>query len=281
MNLYSRPQNLFVSQETWRTLNFFWLGYILYIFFYTFRIGESVNYAFNQLFQLMGAGLFMVAAAKLIRPKFDNAYVGLVFKVYVLWLLLVVLRGYTTDYEHIKKMLFDGWFGVFIYASPFLLLFPRNLYFHKRVFDVAVVLGVLCILMYLINLGPLLNPDLKNRLGVDILETTSKTLGIPLGFILMTYPYHSRNKKIIAWIVLGLTIFFAVIRARRGLIFMALAPIMVAYVIYMYRTKVKTFIIVGSVLLGLVMIDYAVTIYTKSDTFRYLKQRSLEDTRSG
>lgn len=262
-------------------LNFFWLGYLLYIFFYSLTSGANVNFIIIQLFQSAGLGLMFFTAGRLLQFRFDNAYLGLIFRFYMVWLAAIVIRGFTTDFELIKKLLFDGWFGVFIYAAPIFLMFPRNLYFYKRVFDVIVIMGVLTLLLYLWNFPVLSTQNLNDYLGRDVLETVSKTLGIPAGFILMTYPYHSRFRKILAWVVMGMTIFFAIIQARRGLIVMAMGPVVITYMLYLYRAKVKAFVIVGSAVLGLAVLDYGYNLYMESDTFRYLQQRGLEDTRSG
>ena len=281
MNIQFKAQDFFVDQKTWRALHLFWLGYTIFIFFYSVTADVTVNFVIVQLFQTMGLGLMGVGAFQLIQLKFDSAYIGLLFRFYMVWLVLVVVRGATTDYELIKKLLYDGWFGVFKYAAPLLLLMPRNLYFYKKLFEVIVIAGVLCVLLYLINIEPLLSKNLLDPRGKDILETVSRSLGVSAGFIIMTYMYQSRTKKILAWIITLITIFFAIKIARRGLIIMCLAPMIVAYIVYLYEAKVKSFVIVGSVLLAVGVVDYGLNVYMKSDTFRYLQQRGLEDTRSG
>ena len=82
MNTFSHSsvQHIFVDRDTWRAINFFWLGYIIYISFYSLTSGEHVNFILVQMFQSMGLGLMAVSMFKLLRSSFDSAYLGLVFR---------------------------------------------------------------------------------------------------------------------------------------------------------------------------------------------------------
>ena len=277
--LVNNTFTLTVNQE--RSTFFFWSGFILYALFYTLTIEQELNFAFLQLFQAMGIGLMLFGALPLLNFNLDSLYLDALFKIYCFWLLIVILRGISADYELNKRLLFDAWYGVFVFLTPLAMLFPRNLQFYRRVFSVVAITGIICLILYLVFIRQLLLPDFRDVGSQGVIETISKTLGIPAGFILITYMYQSKSRKILAWIILACTLYFAIIRARRGLIFMSIAPLFIAYALFLYNAKVKGLMIVLSLVVGLIAISYGITAYQQSDIFLNLKLRGFEDTRSG
>jgi hypothetical protein len=62
---------------------------------------------------------------------------------------------------------------------------------------------------------------------------------------------------------------------------MSLIPLIATYGLFLYNAKVKFLIIIFSIGLGLIVINYGITSYQQSDLFLNLKLRGFEDTRSG
>src|SRR5690606_27160932 len=89
----------------------------------------------------------------------------------------------------------------------------------------------------------LMEPDIENIRSRSIVEYFSKNLAVPVSFILLTYVYHSKKKNIFAIGILLLTLFFALVRARRGLIFMTVGPLFFVYLLYWYNSKRKLLIL--------------------------------------
>ncbi len=264
-----------------KALNWFWLGFFMYSFFFTVSSRPGVNNQLTQLFQLLGIGVMVVSAISFINFKVNNKYLLVLIRLYFFWLITIILRGYTTDYGFIKRILFDAWFGVFLYASPLFLFFPKNLAAYKRFFDVAFIFGFISIGLWFINRDFVLTESIKESDGKGIVETIARNFSIPIEVLLITYFYHPKWKKIVAWGVFFITLFVAVTAGRRGLIIMTVAPAVVAYIVYLYKARVKLFVIVGSVAVGIFLMDYGLRIYTENDTFRYLRQRGMVDTRGG
>jgi hypothetical protein len=271
--------NLSDKQE--RAIFLFWSGFLSYSLGYSLTVKADFNFAILQLFQTFGIGLMILGCVVLLRFRLESVYLDALFKIYCIWLSVVILRGISTDYELMKRLMFDAWYGMFVFLTPLALLFPRNLRFYRSAFTVVVISGSICLILYLGFIKQLLLPDFRNIASQGVVETISKTFGIPSGFILLTYMYHSRSRKIVAWLILAVTLYFAIIRARRGLIFMSLIPLVATYVLFLYNTKVKGLLIIFSVVIGLIVINYAITIYQQSDLFLNLKLRGFEDTRSG
>lgn len=262
-------------------LYYFASGFILYSLFYALTAKSHVNFVVIQSFQTVGIGLMMVGVINSVKHRLETSYVDLVFKIYLFWLITVILRGFTTDYELVKKLLFDAWYGLFVFISPLILLFPKNLEFYRKTFDFILISAILCIILYLYFINELIKPDFRDLTSQGLIETISKTLGIPAGFILLTYMYQSKSKKIIAWLVILLTLFFAILRARRGLIFMALSVVIATYILYLVNLRVKIIFILISVLIGSFLINYTINSFNNKDIFHSLRLRGLEDTRSG
>jgi hypothetical protein len=194
----------------------------------------------------------------------------------------VILRGIVLDYKFIKFLLFDGTFGIFIYFVPLIILLPRNLTYLKRVFDFIIVLGIAYILFDMLFIKELLYQG-RNLKSQAIIEYFSQHLSLPVGFILLTYVYHTRKRITIALIVMFMSFLFAAIRARRGLMFMSLNILVFSYFIYYFANKVKLIIFIISILFisGLYIVGATVYNKNRNGLFGYVTDRLDEKTRTG
>jgi len=137
----------------------------------------------------------------------------------------------------------------FLYLVPLFILFPKKLVSYKRLFDVIIVLGVIYIGYDILFIRELLRPG-ESLQSQAIVEYFSKTLASPSLFLILTYRYQNFRKKVFAVSILFVTLFFAIVRARRGLIFMELLPVVLVYLLYLSNTNSKLFIILISLLLS-------------------------------
>lgn len=264
-----------------KSLNIFWIGFLLYTVSYTFSTTTYLNYVVCQLFQILGLLLLIPAFINLIEVKFENKYLQFVFSIYCVWLLGVVLRGFLINYDFIKVMLFDAWFGMFIYVVPLILLLPKNLFYYKKIFDVIIALGIFYILYDIIFIKELLNPDGTDTKSQAIVEY-SKTLGLPSFFLILTYKYHSNKRMLLVALIVVLTVFCALIRARRGLLLMSIIPLFFTYILYISSNKHKFLSLFLSLIIGLFIIIFGVEFFNanKKGIFGLITERGLEDTRS-
>jgi hypothetical protein len=104
--------------------------------------------------------------------------------------------------------------------------------------------------------------------------------------VLLTYIYHSNNKKLIAFFVTLLTFFFALYRARRALAFLSIWPIFVTYIIYLnYSKKYLLKIVIFLLLVSLIAVSVAYWQSAKaylsdSSTTSWFLDRIGQDTRT-
>ena len=271
-----------ISKKQLRNINFFWLGFFIYTTSYAFAQSGHLNYKVFQGFQSIGLLSIFASAIHLIRIKLPNAYLQNVFIVYCLWLLLIILRGASHDYGSIKKMLFDASYGMMPYFAPLILLFPQNIAFYKKAFRIIILFGIFYIIYDLAFIKDLLNTDHTSIKSTEIAEY-SALLSIPSCFILLTFPYHSSKRIIFSIIVILLTLLFAIIRARRGLIFICASQILFSYFLYLGKSKNRMLNIVAFIIILLTGVYFTKDIHleNRENIFSFLMERGTKDTRTG
>jgi hypothetical protein len=266
-----------------RALNLFWLGVIFYTVSSTLLIAMvnkyHSNYIIFQIFQTFGIVTIFSSAIILIKFKFTSAYLKFFFFLYCLWTTTVIFRGFNFEYTFLKEMLFDSWFGILPFFVPLILLFPQNSTFYKKVIGVILVLGIIYLIFDAFFIRNLLSADIKSDENQMIEEYFTKDLGLPCGFLLLTYMYLSKRNKLLAWFVSILSLFFAIIRARRALILITISPIVFTYIIYVARHQRILVIIISAIVLSCILAIYASDI-GNSGIFHSVKERGMEDTRA-
>jgi hypothetical protein len=99
--------------------------------------------------------------------------------------------------------------------------------------------------------------------------------------MLLTFPYHSLKRKIFTVIVIMLTLLFAIIRARRGLIAICITQIAFSYLLYLFNSKSKLLLIFATIFISIGTIYVSVIYLGKKDNiFSFLTERGTEDTRT-
>ncbi|MEO6813710.1 MAG: hypothetical protein ABI172_07250 [Ginsengibacter sp.] len=272
---------LTINKKDLINLNIFWLGFIIYSICFTLSSSNNANYKVIQSGQILGLIFIFYTIVNLIQYKFDNQYLKIVFSLYCAWLFTVILRGFILDYSFLKDFLFNPDVGM-LYFSPLILLFPRNLIFLKRVFDVIIIFGIFYLIFDVLFVKDLLSSDRSNMTGQGMVEFFS-ILSFPSGFLILTYAYHSKPKQILAIFVLFFAILFAIVRARRGLILMYSSLFLFSYVVFIVTAKRKILALYLTSLLLLLGIFYFSKIYkfNESPIFGYISDRGSEDTRTG
>src|SRR5436190_7781763 len=142
-----------------RRLNTFWLGFTIYTAVFAIGAALTRTYSVNPILQLIGFCLMLPMAAYLVQFKLEDNYLKVVFFLFFGWLLWTILRGSRYDSPYLQFLLFNGDFGVLPYFVPLILLFPRDLVFYKKLFDVITVLGILFIVYDIFFIRVLFNSD--------------------------------------------------------------------------------------------------------------------------
>lgn len=287
---YLEGHNL--NKRAIKALNLFWAGFVLYTICYTLIISAVPLSAsiFKKLvyLQLLGAIMFILPAIYLIQFKIENGYLRLIYIIYFGWLFFIVWRGFKFNKEYLFTTFIDSYSGILLYLAPLILLFPGYLRHLKIIVKVILILSVFYVLFDIVFIKALLSADGEE--GKSVIEYFSKILAIPCGFILLTIFYQADNRK--TWALAGklwplFTIVFAclfsLIRARRGLTFISANILIFAYIINVHAYKKNLFIKFFPLVVAFFLFAYGVNKSANKNlgSFRLLKERLTEDTRSG
>jgi hypothetical protein len=271
-----------ISKSELLNLNLFWLGFIIYVFAFSFSMKGPEK--LFQVLQLASLLLIFWGIISLIRFKRENSYLQILYILYGLWFIFLIFQNIQPFFskDFLLYFFLNPWYGGMLYFVPAVLLFPKNAIFYKRAIDVIVALCLIYIFYDLVFFRDLMSSDHSNLLSQELVET-SFDLSIPAGFILLTYKYHSNKRKLLAIATILLTLFFAIVRARRGLILMTSLVMLFSYLLYVIYSKNKIFIFYFTIIIVTVISLYAVNIYNikTNRVLSFVAERGDEDTRTG
>ena len=289
--LYLGENLLTVSKKQETSLNIFWFGFFIYTLFYVLSMVESgfISPANCQAFQILGFLGMIMGCMGLMKFKFDSNYLKQLFILNLIYSATIVLRGSQYDKEALKQMLLNVVFGILPYFASVVLLLPRNIAAYKKIFTVLLFFGASYLVCVFLFYNTLRDYDRLNLAAQGLVEDLTVMLALPVGYMLICYPYNIANKKdmfgigkknafmIFMFIV---TLFFAIFRARRGLIFMCLTTFLCVGMIAILSTKKKMLIII---LTSLVILIASLFVFSMKDhhIFNFLIERGEEDTRTG
>lgn len=276
-------QEAILDRKNIKVAKIFWFGFILYTIGFTASITGIISFKLCQGIQTIGIILMGVSLSKLIKYEIKNSYVKILFSVYCIWLIFIIVRGFSFEWEFLKRMLFDAWFGVFLYFVPLFLLLPKNIYFLSSIFSTIIILGIVSLVFDYATIRQLLNPDINDLESQSAIEYISKTLAIPCGFILLTYPYHKLKSNLGALLIFLVTLFFSIVRARRGLIFMLFLPLAFTFLIYILSNSKKASKWISSLLMMVALVLFSLYFFSQNKTglFNAIVERIEQDTRTG
>ena len=272
-----------ISKSKERSLNFFWIGFTLY------TIGSSltatliyISIAQLQVIQILGMLIFIYGVVDLLKFNIKNQYLKSIFTVYFLWLMGIVVRGFSADYNYLKELLFDQGYGIFIYFTPLMLLFPQNLAFYKKAVEYIFIFAIIYLVLCTIFIQNIFNPDRQSVLSQGIVENFS-TLSFPIGFVLLTYIYHTPKRKLFANGVIMIMLLTVIYRARRALIFMCISTLLFYLMVYLIVSKRTLMVIYLAVIIGILGALFYSSLYNQTNfgIFNFLVERGDDDTRTG
>jgi hypothetical protein len=261
----------------------FWIGFSLYAIFQTFNSLDLLNLKICLALQFLGIVILIISGINIAVLRFKNYYLSFLFVLHFSWLLLLIVRdmGGIANYASIKDFLFSPYgSGGLLYFVPLAVFLPRNAVFLKRTFDAIVILGIVYLFFNVLLIKSLLvaGDDPHSQEMFEILSA----LSLPCGFIICTYAYHSKLRNLFALGVITLTLLFAIIRARRGMLIFCSGILASAYLIYFFHSKKKYFLIYLSILLISLVGLYASSLYRISENriLGYITEKGVDDTRT-
>lgn len=267
-----------------RNLNIFWLGFIAYTIGAAFKDFNLINSKFFALLQIVGLGCIFIGTIYTIKLKIENLYLRVLFILDSVWIIILLIRGFESllNKQFLEYFLLVPEYGGMLYLVPLIILFPKDLIFLKKTFEVILVIGIVYILFDLLYFKDLLSSDRESLRSQGLVEK-SFDLGISSVFLLLTLSYHSNKRKLIAIIIVLLMLFFAVFRARRGLILMTSTGIILSVVLYFLNTRKKivfTYISILMIFLVAITASYYMYKIKESQIFGFILERGKEDSRT-
>lgn len=289
--LYPGENLLTVSKKQETSLNIFWFSFFIYTLFYVLSMAESsfISPANCQALQILGFLGMIMGCTGLMKFKFDNNYLKQLFILNLIYSATIVLRGSQYDKEALKQMLLNVVFGILPYFASVVLLLPRNISAYKKIFTVLLFFGASYLICVFLFYNTLRDYDRLNLAAQGLVEDLTVMLALPVGYMLICYPYNIANKKdmfgigkknVFMIFMFMVTLFFAIFRARRGLIFMCLTTFLCVGMIAILSTKKKMLIISMT---SLIILIASLFVFSMKDhhIFNFLIERGEEDTRTG
>lgn len=263
-----------------KNIKIFLFGFVIYslggVLAATFP--SSTVFKIIQVFQTIGLFSIMFATASTAQLRFANNYAGILVIVYFAWIFFVLLHGLELDYQNIKTK-FSG--ELLTYFVPMVFFIPKTLKFYKRVFDVIIILS-LCFLVVCILYADLVFTYVEeNVTDKFVFEYFVKFLGVPTGFVLFTYIYHSPKRNKIALFVLVAILLIATYRARRAIMVLTSLHLFI-FMVTFYFTSNRKLLITCFFFFFLILIGvYGERLYQEhgSALLENVLERGMEDTR--
>ncbi len=274
--------DLYISKAKQKNLDLFWFGVLMY--FLGYELSVTLIY-FNivqmQLIQFAGLGIFMYAGMNIVKFKIKNGYLKGLYIIYLLWLAGIIVRGFRFDMFSIKESLVSPGYGLLIYFTPLFLLFPINFAYYRKLFQVIFIMAIMYLLLSLAFIKDVFNSDRQSLLSQGIVENFTM-LSFGSAFILLTYLYHSKMRRLIAFGTMMAMLLFAVYRARRGLIMMTVTNLLCVVIVYLIVAKRTAMVAYVVIIIGLMGYFYYSSLYNQKNfgIFNFLIDRNDEDTRS-
>lgn len=262
-------------------MNFFWLGVIFYMVSHALASTDKVNYILCNVFQILGLAMMIPSGIAAFKLKIEDVSLKILFVLYMCWSVFIVIQGVKFDYETIKLMLFNPFRGIFLYFVPLILFYPKKISYYVKLIEAILVLSGIYLILILIFIKDLLIMG-NNVTSQGLIENFSQFLAIPAGFVLLTFVYYKRKLNLFALFIISITFILAVIRARRGLMFITMTMLLFSYLVYQIANKTKVVNTVISFFVLIIIAYSAILVYERNrkDTFSLITERFEQNTRS-
>lgn len=270
---------LVISERNYKLLSIFWTAFIIFLTLTILGGFGFINQKVADYSQILLAIGLLVIISLLLKFSGKNAYFRFFFFLYLVWQFYIIGRGgLTFNFKTlITNLVASG--GYLTYLAPIIVLFPANLNFYKKLFEIIFVAGIVFLCLDVLFIKYLLDRSFETQ---NVIESFA-TLSIPSGFFLLTYKYHPFKKNVILFGVMIISLLFSIYKARRGLSTITLGILVSAYFMYLIDTKRKIAVLYFSilfVLLGALKFSGAYKM-DQSKLFGFILERGETDTRTG
>ena len=232
---------------------------------------------FPNLFCLVSGVVFTYSIFNLIEVTPKNLWLRIFSILFIGWSLFSVLRSLQCEVGFFKDMLTSlELFLPFLFP---LLFFSRESFKRALLIVKFLIILDICYLLFSI----LFYKQIINSYSFDFMEVLNKVMAYANGFLLLTLHYYPRKIKWLVVIVYILSLYFAVIQARRNQILMLTIFFLFSFLLYLLRYKAKLYKKVLFAIVGLCFFfisGYFLFLQYQDTIFKKLVSRGIEDTRS-
>jgi len=192
------------------TYTIFWASIIIYSLGFLSYISEHFITQLCLLIMLFGLAGIVFSFIKLVKLNISNIYLRNIFPLFMLCQIFIIMRGIQDfDRQMLLNLLFSPYYFLH-YLVPVIILIPANIFFAKKTFNFFVALSILLFVVFLLFTNEILHTNL------NFSEQVIWTLGTGGGFLLLTWEYHNKKIRLIAFLTVLLSFFINCDRLLEG-----------------------------------------------------------------
>lgn len=188
-----------------------WTSIIVYSLGFLSYISDHVITQLSLLIMIFGLVGIGFSFIKLVKLNISNSYLRIIFILFMLWQMYIIIRGIQGfNFAMLLNLLFAPYYFLH-YLVPLIILIPANIFFAKKTFNLFAALSILLFVVFLLLTNDMLHKNL------NFSEQAIWTLGTGGGFLLLTWGYHTKKRRVIALLTVFLSLFISTIMARRNI----------------------------------------------------------------
>ena len=188
-----------------------WTSIIIYSLGFLSYISDHVITQLSLLIMIFGLVGIGFSFIKLVKLNISNSYLRIIFILFMLWQMYIIIRGIQGfNFAMLLNLLFAPYYFLH-YLVPLIILIPANIFFAKKTFNLFAALSILLFVVFLLLTNDMLHKNL------NFSEQAIWTLGTGGGFLLLTWGYHTKKRRVIALLTVFLSLFISTIMARRNI----------------------------------------------------------------
>lgn len=213
--------------------------------------------------------------------QFNGLY-SLLFVTYLLVTLVMVIRGYTIDYEY-QWNSFKGMINLTLfyptyilpYIMPLIVLIPISETNFSKIVKYSIIAAILIFICVPFNIDKIISSSLVNEsFGKEFREIYS-----PFVFVVLLYMYIPTKKWLYNFFAFLCVMFIALLSARRGNSVIMAIIFVVALYNWSNNLKTKRLRLISK-LSAIIILFSAIYIFFTSPYTSYIRERGMEDNRT-
>lgn len=178
---------------------------IVSILFNQFKLIDGVLWTFLSMGLLLAGLIF---SGKIIKDfTFENNYFNFVFKLFFLYQIFLIARGFTTDYQKFKELILSEYL-LWQFLIPLFVFFDKKLSSFVYLINAIYFMGIFFLAVSIIYPSLILNRSTA--------EAFIPPFAFGCGFLLLNARYLSNQKKIVGFITLAVGLLCFTYLARRN-----------------------------------------------------------------